>query len=350
VHAQVVYLAMVGSTWQHTTAEQVLETVRQTNSWVQDVTFDWELKGKPLVTVTERVNAPLRTGRYRYRPADGAMWIQFYEYQEDGAQKKYTMTYLRGLKRKLIENIGTGLKQAEIERLPKRSRFEQGDLPWYIYHVPYFTDLSSENTPVEFLGWEEQSGRRCAHLVVYEFGTRDAGKHLWIDLARGGHPLRFELRANGGVVLGVTRDVVLEEVLSSTGETVWFPVKGTAESTFDGVPQYRAHITITKETIQFNQGLADHDFDITVPNDAAVTDLDEKSLVSTSPAEVPTQSGQVPTVVADTIRRAEQQKSQIEARSRARVAWSWETLLTWGLAGTAVVLLLAVMCLRRARV
>jgi len=349
MRAYLLIAAMVGPVNQQSpTAEEILETVRQMNAWVQDLAFDWESRGTTLKDAG-RVYAPLRTGHYRYRPADGAMWIEFNEYRQDGEQFRYSFSYFAGVMLRMSENLGTGGKQVTSEHLPKRYRFEEGDLPWQILNLPLFTDLSSKETPVELIGWENQSGHRCAHLAVYHVGVRDAGWHLWLDLSRRGHALRVELRHVPDEPHGVVKDIVLEEVPSPEGNKTWFPVKGTCESLIERRAVYRSVISITQQTIRFNQGLTDREFEITVPTGVAVSEVNRATKVPIGTAELPTRPTQVPTVVADTIRRAEHQKAQAEARSRARIGASWEMLVSGGLAGTAVVLLATVLYLRRAR-
>lgn len=328
--------------------DEVVASIRQMNAWIDDVAFDWEIRTLPVDTTDDRANGRLRAGHYRYRPSDGALWIELYDHEPDGEKHKWSMSYSAGVKRTLFEDLKSGAKNATMEQLTKRWRFEDGDLPWYIVYLPYFTDLSTQETPLEFIGWEKQSGHRCAHLAVYEIGgIREAGRHLWIDLERGGHPLRVELRVIPDVPRAVMKDIVVEEIPSPDGNKVWFPVRGTAETIVEGRVGYRAALTVTAETIRFNQGLADRDFDVAVPANVAVSDLNKQTLARPGSSELPARPRQIPTVVKDTIRRAEVQKSAIQTRSRARQRVSWATVGSWGLTATAVVLLATVLYLRR---
>lgn len=339
------------ATPQATSAEELLDAVRHMNDWMQSVEFEWEVRaGAAKVPLNGTGVKVHRAGQYRYRRADGSTWSDFNEYMGDGDQRKWTISYVAGVKRVMIEDLQGGSSQATTQRMRNRARFEDGaNEPWTLFTLPYLKELSIKDTPVSFIGWENVRGKRCAHIFVDVIGIPDAGTHLWLDIERGGHVVRREYRSRGNVVYGVTKDVELEEVSGPGAQRVWFPTRSTSQTLQNGDVVYQSQMTITRETIRFNRELADGDFEVKPPTNVATTDVDKATVAPQGSTELPSTKTGVPTVVADTIRRAEHQKSEVEARSRSRSGSFWQPLVTWVISGIAVVLFAIALYQRRVR-
>lgn len=90
----------------------------------------------------------------------------------------------------------------------------------------------------EFQGWEIINGHKCAKIQVnlVSNNVRDASKSkksrmprlfLWVDLARGGHPLKVEFYL--GDRIGYRSSALLASVVQPDGKAFWLPVSSTIE-------------------------------------------------------------------------------------------------------------------------
>ena len=76
-------------------------------------------------------------------------------------------------------------------------------------------------------------GHRCLRVQLnylpalkVAFGPK---VRFWIDLARGGHPLRVEFHS-GPRFVGLIRDILLGRFKLPGGGEVWLPIQGVRES------------------------------------------------------------------------------------------------------------------------
>ena len=121
----------------------------------------------------------------------------------------------------------------------------------------------------EFLGWEDVGGHRCLKVQLDEvWGLPEHMEdrptiRFWIDMERGGHPLRIDFR-KGEKVRMRTADIELQRVPGPDGRERWFPVRGvTYVFPFPGPNMTRSGRWDTRTyavidgTVRFNQNLPD---------------------------------------------------------------------------------------------
>lgn len=119
-------------------------------------------------------------------------------------------------------------------------------------------------------GNESIDGHPCLHVECDTFPGWNRGEpkprtHYWIDLQRGGHPLRVEYREGGSVVSRAS--IELAEVEDDGGVRLQYPRRCVFESFKDNNRQYdrpisRETIAIVPASLRLNQGLPDSVFSL----------------------------------------------------------------------------------------
>ena len=146
--------------------------------------------------------------------------------------------------------------------------------PERILYLWYFTakrDLAAEGFVNQ--GWEDVDGHRCLRFQVDEVpralnkSNRHSVIRFWVDLARGGHPLKVEYRDNDGPngVSMRSSGIKLRQLPLPDGRLIWFPVEGRTESflTTAGLTRQPVGLetyTVLDGTVRFNQNLSDEVF------------------------------------------------------------------------------------------
>ena len=138
---------------------------------------------------------------------------------------------------------------------------------WYFQFWPQRWISDPGVTGYEFQGWEDVDGHRCLRV------QRDALIHspngpvlrFWIDVARGGHPLKYEMRVGGKLEMHVEQ-IKLDRIPIAEGkEPIWLPVSGVEEDflwdkTHTSSPMFRSTYALVNGSVRVNQGLDDDQF------------------------------------------------------------------------------------------
>jgi hypothetical protein len=267
------------------------QVMRGLHSQTRDVTFAYEggLRtgdGARMAGVGPNEGAFDFQGRYSHR-SDGAELLDLYE---------------RGLKlddhqsHELIQNLGgtssvrviPDLKRLVPRSPPASSKSKSSHpirptpiaipgSPCRIYYVWLFHGLTDPGSMrYEFQGWEEVDGRRCLRVELDSDLTgapedRDRLR-MWIDLDRGGHPLKVEVYRQG--ILGLrVQNVKLQQFPDPTGALVWLPVsselgsflwlsKAEKKLVSHSAPVFVETYATVAGSVVLNKGLSDSDLSI----------------------------------------------------------------------------------------
>jgi hypothetical protein len=226
---------------------------------------------------------------------------------------------------------------------------ERTFLAWYF---PTLTDPAEHDAEVQ--GWEDVDGHRCLKVRMLKQpkpllkgwpGGLPFVK-FWIDLERGGYPLRYELYR--GDELEVRAEITrLERLDLPDGRPLWLPAEGKTYTHLEG--SSRTGVVHTKEplsvethkilmnTVRFNQGLNDGFFSTKkhalVANDEGLRklqrELDQKPVPRVKRSTSDPES--VQKALDEALAEADHQAERLEASSAARAGAGWFDVLTGGL-------------------
>ncbi len=216
--------------------------------------------------------------------------------------------------------------------------------PYRLHFLWFFqpiTSLAGRNFQGE--GYEVVEGRSCAKFLIdmYEglSGPDARTVRFWIDLERGGHPLRVETY-DGGRLLTRAHSIELEQVGTTNGVPLHFPVRGVFESfrwgkDYHDDPIFREEIRFVATTFRLNQGLSDQVFTARW-NGQPLTAGSDNPLRREYIAESAKTRARRPRTDAATVQaelvahlvEAEKQAEMLEASSPAQIdrnrAWIWQ--------------------------
>lgn len=208
----------------------------------------------------------------------------------------------------------------------------------------------------ENLGWQEVDGVRCLAVRFFTKASTEDGQPniaytYWLDLNRGGIPLKREYR-NGGRLGARTQEIEIAKFQLPSGETHWLPVHGVVQS-FQG-NQDQDETTADRETIYdivagtviLNQGLPDARFSIKWVSTAKSPDLQAARAEFDRVARIAPQAKRKARLETD-MAVAAQQKKVLEASAPSREWWSWTILSSSALTIAGVIMLLWSLRLRR---
>jgi hypothetical protein len=120
----------------------------------------------------------------------------------------------------------------------------------------------------EFLGWQDLDGHACLCVQLNSVpGSKKADYYhyrFWIDMERGGHPLRVEMVAGAAVRLRVDR-IRIDRLVPQRGEETWMPTTATVETFLWGdkdysYPFFKETYGMINGSFKFNQGYGDEKF------------------------------------------------------------------------------------------
>lgn len=306
-------------------------------------------------------------GIYAYR-SDGATLLDVYSHsvKTDVPYMRTTFASLKG-KLEYVTRIPDKVYDPPITAsTASPGVFDRPMSAQRILYLSYFRDHSGlANEDFADGGWEDVAGRRCLRVRINVFpsaGFKEIGTakmmwdRLWIDMERGGHPLRAELWR--GRDLWSRTEIELEQVPGPGGKRIWFPVRGTAESFVreDASVSTRARVretySVVTGTTRFNQGLADKIFSVkyngSLPETAELRT--QRRLFQSIPP--PWQQGQndpknIQRQLDERLAEAEKQSNQLDASSTVGTYRDWTLILSVALTSAGFLALLCVLFFKR---
>jgi hypothetical protein len=217
-----------------------------------------------------------------------------------------------------------------------------------ILYLWYFATLDDPaRMGYQFLGWEEVDGHRCLNVQLYEVPAAGLEKVeqkptvvFWIDVERGGHPLKVEFRAGSEVRMRAEK-IRLGQVPRPDGPLVWLPVSGELNTTLDlgrgkSTP-YRETYVVVDGSVRLNQSLGDAYFRLKTNRELpAVGKLRDYQKLLGERAPIRTDPAGVKERLDRQLAEANRQAEQLVASSSAREPGDWTSLLAPALGALGV--------------
>lgn len=346
-------------------AQQFLRLMKGLHSEIQDVTFVYEGIGE-LLNDQSHENEGGYQGLYSFR-SDGATLLDIFNrsLRDDKPGYRFIHAILNGKMEGVTQIPDLGfLKPETTKALP--GVLNKPTSPERIVYLWYFQTLDDPaRFGYQFQGWEDCDGHRCLKVQLYdvpEAGLENVEKKptvkFWIDVGRGGHPLKVEYFAGPEINMR-TEKIQLSQVPFAGGKSIWFPVRGETGSYYGGAktversssPVSRETYAVVDGSIRFNQGLKNSYFTLdknrSLPEIAGLRALQQRlnhvPPLRTDPAGVKERLDKM-------LVEADQQAKQLEASSAARETWETGTAAQVGLIAFGVCSLgAAVFWWRRSR-
>lgn len=297
-------------------------------------------------------------GAYVYR-ADGAALLEFFrrDLDKDGLFQHESFAIL-GAKMEALSKIPDLAAQFNRPRVTqsKTASTNLGAInktgsPQRILYTWYFNQLvDPQGYGYECQGWEEVDGQKCLrvqlNVVKQTSNPRKPTIRFWIDMDRGGHPLKVEDLSGSDVRMRTDR-IELERQPLADGRSLWLPVRGVTETFqysggFHKTPLYRETYSVINDTIRINQGLADSLFTVAQTSKLPSTDYLRrlrKDFDRPPPPPPRRDAAGVKERLDKTLAEADEQAKRIEASSTARAGWSTTLLVQAALVAIGVVAL-----------
>ena len=204
-------------------------------------------------------------GRFAFR-ADNATHLSLGRQPakaDDPWQKEITCTLASKLsKRRLIPDRGGPINPDTTEPGGILSIMSEGH-PLIFFALPrLLIEAKAKDATYRFVGWERVDGHRC---LVVEFDLIRAKRptRFWVDVERGGHPLKIERESDGALIMRIDQ-VEIGRFLDEKGKEVWFPTYGRSTSFMrgegEGSPMAVNTMGIIDGSLKLNQGLPDERF------------------------------------------------------------------------------------------
>lgn len=329
---------------------------------VRDLTFAYEgafLGGegdRPAEIGAETTKLTFQ-GRYAYR-SDGAVLLDLYKrgIADDERQSHSLLQNLGGVSSlEAVPDLGRLNQRSASKRKAsaQRTRPSPLDRPGsparflFLWFFQGLTDIHSRH--YDFQGWEDVDGRRCLRveldlLAAPHKKAEDLPRlRFWLDMGRGGHPLKVESLRNGHAV-SRTEHIQLERFDNGKGQPIWLPVSGDCGSLLSGsrqegkvVLEYHPEpvqvetYRVITGSVVLNQGLSDADLTI---GSAATKYSEFKNIkgehkqrarpVRTDPKGV---QKQLDEALAD----ADSKAGRLEASAPEGTFWNWSRMASFAL-------------------
>jgi len=203
-------------------------------------------------------------------------------------------------------------------------------------------------------GWEEVDGHRCLRVELdFLPGFKAPSKlrvRAWLDVARGGHPLRIELR-RGVELLWQAHDIKLLRFQLPGGGEAYLPVDGVLDSYSFNWKSYQEPIMrdtyhVVTDTVRLNRGLTDRIFSVAwkdgTPESAGMQRMRrefDQAAIRARASRPLRDPDSVRERLDKQLAEAGQQAKMLEASAVARSGWAWATVLPYGLSIGGVTLL-----------
>ncbi len=326
--------------------------------WTKFVGPDRLMRGRPK-SFDDRFQA-----EYAYRN-DGSAFLDLYRHRQvNGVSFSRTKTALLRDRLEQLQHVPDNAR--DPLRVPAQhggpASLDLPESPQRIFFTWFFNDLKNRRNNYQFVGWETVDDRQCAHVVIDLTPRAPENRkllfHFWIDMERGGHPLKIE-RYDGKDLTMRTHEIRLERTSPSQGAEVWLPISGVTESfgwgnDYYDEPIFRETIFVLRGSIRLNQDLPDRVFSVDWNNSTTRSPgLDsmrrEFESLATRPPDPPRRTD--PQAVREELDRrlaeADRQAEMVEASSTARTRWSWTTILQIGFGLLGVGLIVGALLWRR---
>lgn len=209
-------------------------------------------------------------GRYFFRSDDSVLLDAFH--RKIGREAP-PVNHIRALYKGMIDHSARMADLKKITNQTKSGHSQSLTGPSYPHgflYTWYFLRLGDPGScGYRFLGWEVVDGHRCLNVrldwICGLGGDDDAAYYFWIDIERGGHPLRVEIRKKNAVVMRLS-EVKLRR-FTAQDESYWLPVAALrqtfpVEGGFLASPVSRETYSIVDGSVLINQGLKDEVFTV----------------------------------------------------------------------------------------
>jgi hypothetical protein len=365
----VVAMAVIGPIQGELGREELLRALKSSHDAIRDLSLIYEgesqfigapalLRGRPAAMAESAYQ-----GLLRFR-SDGATLLDQYSKNKSGNSP--LTRKVRALRGDQIETLSI----ADDRAFPKIVETEPGSAdvlndqqsPHSFLFLWYFQPQRDEKlSGFQWLGWDEIDGHRCAKVRfdLHE-GLDGADKPtivLWIDLKRGGNPLRVE-RFRGERLSHVTDHVVLEKFKAEDGADVWIPVRAQVvtyrwRGDHQG-PLVRESFGVVASSVKINDGALDGDFTVKAtygnPRSAEMSALQARLDARHGPeaaARPRTDPKSVQNALDDALARAADQSKMLDAsKPTTESRWEFAAPIVIGLGGC---LLIGIAIYRRAK-
>jgi len=195
----------------------------------------------------------------------------------------------------------------------------------------------------EYQGWEDIDGHKCLraqfdYIVGYE-GKNKPVIRFWIDMARGGHPLRVETYM-GGKLMSRVGAIRLDRFALPSGGEVWLPTDGSLEYFAWGPknferPVQRETYHVVGGTVRLNRNLKDAVFSVKwkddTPETGGMSRMRREFESASSATEHAPREPRDPESIRERINKklieADLQSEMLQASSAARSAWTWASFV-----------------------
>jgi hypothetical protein len=255
--------------------EHFLRSIRSLHEPIRDIAFVFEGERRYVGPEGMEGGDPSRLdyrfqGNYALR-ADGSTFIEIYRSRFDNAPgQHFIKTLYKGEVREAFELPGVADWRKRVASKPGGPGSLNGlASPSNYIFLHFFEQFRSpEDLGYLYQGWEEVDGRNCLRVQL-DIQKNNPNPHrpflrFWIDMQRGGHPLKAEAY-RGDVLLWSVNDVVLKEYPEGGSKTIWIPTRAhfneySWNGQFHNKPILQETNYIVDGSLLFNQDLPDATF------------------------------------------------------------------------------------------
>jgi hypothetical protein len=207
-------------------------------------------------------------------------------------------------------------------------KFQMPKNPFWFYLYPILAlHLETESAEqYRFAGWRDVEGHKCAVLEFYvidpKTGNRATAETYYVDLGRGGHPLKLERYVRGSLAAEVV-DIKLAYLKAEDGESVWFPISGHLLSHGSGLFEFARAPTgeqtfqVLRGSVAINQGFNDNRFTL----DYGLGPKDKPNLKPLQPVAKRSRSESSESLLAKAFAKAEAVSPELVAETPSQRGW-----------------------------
>lgn len=328
-------------------AAQALRLVKGLHEGIRDFSFVYEgnleCVGPERIVGKETKERDLWKHHFQgalfYREEDGSALVDFYQLNAaPGSVVSQTKwSFLKGASQERILVPDKGIRNPKpVTTGTTQEALNQPDSPYRFFFHWYFHGLSeADASRVRVRGWEAVDGHKCLVVDIIKIpGEKGVRDRFWIDLERGGNPLKYEEIGGTSTVRCRTHDIRLARVKAGVKE-VWLPVGGTQDSflwdtSYHAQPIYQTTFSVVNGSIRIDAGLGDGDFSVMGPdstgskvNDLQLSGQYRDAMSRPAPPSVRTDPTGVRERIDAQLSEADRQGRMLDASAPSRESWSW---------------------------